>query len=343
MYIWQAIRTSKVGLAVTLMIGAGLFRPSAAQAQTVLSTFFNDSGYYWERGSYDDGHNWFGWELLPHYDACHGVDFYVTGSLSAAADQAHSLWMVAKGSNGYIMLNSYDGGSHSWNQWCPIWFQGLLGPGGAWVNARYYTWIDGSSPTISSSGPGKFDIFLVARRDDGALTVLHGWTADTLLIFDWEPLGTTGLFSGTPAAVSWSSGRTDVFVRAADHGLVHKWWENGHWSNGWEDMGVTVNSSPTVVSQFSGELDVFFSGPDYNLWQKKYLGGHWAGLYSYGIPILYGTSPAAASRGSGNIQVFYASTDWLWHQFSSSNGVWSPPTFTADSWASDAFATYWVP
>ena len=38
----------------------------------------------------------------------------------------------------------------------------------------------------------------------------------------WESLG--GVIDNTPAAVSWSLGRIDVFARGMDNAMWHKWW-----------------------------------------------------------------------------------------------------------------------
>ena len=55
---------------------------------------------------------------------------------------------------------------------------------------------------------------------------------------DWESLG--GVLTSDPTAVSWASGRLDVFVRGKDNALWHKWYDRG-WS-AWESLGGVLTS-----------------------------------------------------------------------------------------------------
>jgi hypothetical protein len=334
-------RARKFLVSALASMTVGLCCPAAAQAQTVLSTFFNFGGVYWERGSYDGGAHWFGWGALPTWDGCMGTNVQFDGPISVVADQDHSLGMVAKTTAGFIVHAWYDGGSHQWTNWCTIIFQGAFRAGGAWINGRFYTWLPGSSPVISSWGPLRWDMWLVARRDDGALTFLHGYTPNQFTLFNWETLG-TGLFSGTPAVTSWGPGRIDVFVRAADNGLVHKWFDRGRWSSGWEDMGAYVITNPTVSSQQPGQLDVFVGGGDRALWQQTFANGTWSGWFSRGGVLQDGTSPAATSAGPGNVEVFWYGTDGRPRQHSFNWGSWVTRIVTEAS-ARDGFAIHWVP
>jgi hypothetical protein len=337
---WRAAKASVLGIVVALM---GLGGASTAQAQQVLSTFFNFGGGYWERGSYDGGNNWFGWDRLPNSDGCNSNAFLVLrGPIAAATDQPHSLVLAAIDHRGFIDVAGYDPGSHSWEPWCPLSRAGTF-PGGISVNNRSYTWIEGSTPVLSSWGPRRFDLWIVARRDDQALSLLHAWTDDQLPFKGWEELG-TGLFSGNPAVVSWAPGRIDVFIRAADHDLAHKWFDGGHWSRGWEDMGAAVTANPTVASEGPGQLDLFVVGGDQALWQRTFNGG-WSDWVRVGGVLQPGTSPAAASRGPGFVDVFLYDTNAIPHEFSFTNGVFTlnHPGSLGDSSATFVNAIYWVP
>jgi hypothetical protein len=334
---WRAAKASVLGIVVALM---GLGGASTAQAQQVLSTFFNGS-YYWERGSYDRGNNWFGWDQLPHSEGCiFNWNLAFTGPIAAATDRPHSLMLAAMDTYGFIDVAGYDAGSHMWGTWCTLLTGATLYEGGMGVGSRSYTWVEGSTPVLSSWGPGRFDMWIVAQRDDGAMALLHGWTDGGPFLFNWEELG-TGLFSGNPAVVSWAPGRIDVFIRAANNGLAHKWFD-GHWS-GWEDTGALVTASPTVASEGPGQLDLFVVGGDQALWQRTFNGG-WSDWVRVGGVLQPGTSPAAASSGPGKVDVFLYDLNGIPQEFSFDNGVFTNhPGGIAGNWATHVAAIYWVP
>ena len=125
----------------------------------------------------------------------------------------------------------------------------------------------------------------------------------------WESLG--GIITSDPAAVSWSSGRLDVFARGTDRALWHKWFD-GSW-HGWESLGGGLTSAPGVSSWAAGRLDVFVRGDDNALWHK-WFDGSWHNWESLGGGLTSG--PAAASGGPGRIDVFVRGGDAaLWHKW----------------------------
>lgn len=75
-----------------------------------------------------------------------------------------------------------------------------------------------SSPNVSNEGSGEESLF--GRGTDGVLyrdTWSGSWSG-------WTAVGgpTNGVITGTPATVSWTSGRTDVLVWSADGPLYHR-------------------------------------------------------------------------------------------------------------------------
>jgi hypothetical protein len=342
MHKWRVAKASILAIVVALM---GLGGASTAQAQPLLSLFFNAS-YYWELESTDRGNDWLAWEQLPHYNGCSDEDMTFTGPIAAATDQPHSLTLAAKNTAGFLVMQEYDRYSHRWMGWCDTYFGWSWDPfpGGTRIDNRYYTWIDGSEPVLSSWGPGRLDLWIVARRDDGALALLHGWTDNGIAFQHVEELG-TGLFSGNPAVVSWGPGRIDVFIRAADHDLAHKWFDGGHWSRGWEDMGAAVTANPTVASEGPGQLDLFVVGGDQALWQRTFNPWGWSNWIRIGGVLQPGTSPSAASFGPGFVDVFLYDLNGISHEFSFTNGVFTlnHPGGIAGNWATHVQAIYWVP
>jgi hypothetical protein len=114
-----------------------------------------------------------------------------------------------------------------------------------------------------------------------------------------------------PGAVSWGSGRIDVFVVGADSALWHKWFQNG-WS-GWESLGGTLISAPAASSWAPGRLDIFAAGTDSAMWHKWFQNG-WSGWESLGG--LLTSEPAAVSWGPNRIDSFVMGTDSaLWHKW----------------------------
>jgi hypothetical protein len=77
----------------------------------------------------------------------------------------------------------------------------------------------------------------------------------------WESLG--GTIQGSPSAVSWGSGRLDIFAIGTDSAVWHLWYENG-WGS-WESLGGVAKNAPAVVSWSAGRLDLFAIGTDHAL------------------------------------------------------------------------------
>lgn len=81
----------------------------------------------------------------------------------------------------------------------------------------------------------------------------------------WEDLG--GLLLSSPAAVSWGTGRIDVFARGEEN-LFHLPFEND-WG-AWEDLGGIMKGGPGVCSWAPGRLDVFIRRQDNRLAHRAF-------------------------------------------------------------------------
>src|SRR5262249_45804028 len=134
-----------------------------------------------------------------------------------------------------IFSNVYSNGQ--WSGWSP-WSSGeaAISPNGSWwtvvacpladifgndpcaANLYHFT----STPTVTSWGPGRMDMFAYATGDTGAVALLDSWADGGVWSGNWEVLG-TGLMphgpTDRPAATSWGPGRLDVFVRGGGNEL----------------------------------------------------------------------------------------------------------------------------
>jgi hypothetical protein len=132
-----------------------------------------------------------------------------------------------------------------------------------------------------------------------------------LVYSGWESLN--GASSGAPSTTSWGPRRLDVFVRATNNSLQHKWYANG-WL-GWETLGSPpggLASDPGAVAWSPGRIDVFAAGVDKQLWHKWYASG-WSRWEPLGGVLT--SAPTVASPGSGRLDVFVRGTDnQLWHK-----------------------------
>ena len=133
--------------------------------------------------------------------------------------------------------------------------------------------------------------------------------------------------SGTPTSVPWGEGRIDVFARASDNGLSHRWYVRGRGWSDREDLGGVLKSGPDVSSWAEGRLDVFALDTDNKLRHKWYSKGQgWSGWENLGAPSgrTLTSNPGAVSWGDGRIDVFArASDDGLWHRSYVQSRGWS--------------------
>jgi hypothetical protein len=100
------------------------------------------------------------------------------------------------------------------------------------------------------------------------------WREGWIPVSEWENFffPGTGPLSSAPAAVSWGTGRIDVFARGSDNHLWSQWWNGSAWS-GWDggDHGGTLLSAPAATSWGPNRLAIFHVGTDSRVYWKWYV------------------------------------------------------------------------
>src|SRR5262249_26985390 len=89
------------------------------------------------------------------------------------------------------------------------------------------------TPTVTTWGPGRLDIF--AQAADGALWQ-RSWLGSSWS--NWNSLG--GRIIGSPVALSMDKDRVDGVALRVAQGLYHKAWDGYQWqpvTTGWDNLG----------------------------------------------------------------------------------------------------------
>jgi hypothetical protein len=73
--------------------------------------------------------------------------------------------------------------------------------------------------------------------------------------------------------VSWGDERIDVFARASDSALWHRWFVQGKGWSGWENLGGVLNTGPDVSTWAEGRLDILVLGEHNQLRHKWFAKG----------------------------------------------------------------------
>ena len=88
--------------------------------------------------------------------------------------------------------------------------------------------------------------------------------------------------------MSWGDGRIDVFARASDSALWHRWFVQGKGWLVWESLGGVLNTGPDPLSWTTCRLDILALGEHNQLrhkWPAKGSGWHPKGsLEGLGLP-----------------------------------------------------------
>lgn len=116
------------------------------------------------------------------------------------------------------------------------------------------------------------------------------------------------------AAVSWGSGRIDLFWTAEDRTLMHRSWAAiGGWSAS-ESLGGELAAPVAVTAWAEDQMEVFAVFPDGQLWDRYWDGAAWHPWESLGGELA--GQPAASSWGANRIDVFAPGRDGrLWHRW----------------------------
>jgi hypothetical protein len=318
---------------VTLLAIIACFLPGApaAQAQTPgsarLENIVTYSGVVNHRWSDDNGATWSAWTSLG---APNGLP--LGGTPAAVSDGYEQIYVLAvspiPGSNLYggVWYNTAYSHGASWNGWARV--PGQNTPLICTTPSNCLAPI--SSPSASSWGAGRVDLFVAALDDNSQVQIIHTWADNDLWSGTWDALGAPGagvMPNEAPTAISWVTGRIDLFVRGTDNALYHKWFDNG-WSAGWQYLGGILTSPPVAASSWGFSGDVFVRGTDGHLYDNEVNSNVWTGWMDVGC-CLSGdnnvvNSVAVTSLASGSLDVFVIGTDHtLWRKTFTRSVGWS--------------------
>ncbi|MEU5092537.1 hypothetical protein [Streptomyces sp. NPDC021356] len=139
-----------------------------------------------------------------------------------------------------------------------------------WYETRPETTI-WSGPAAASARDSRIDLFGL----DPANQLLHVTASAG---GGWGPFKAIGgNFQGTPAAVSWGTGRLDVFARGAtSNKLFHRTRYGTQWHRTRTDLGGSLLSGPGAASWGPNRLDVFAKDREHHVVHKSCDGASWS-------------------------------------------------------------------
>jgi hypothetical protein len=232
--------------------------------------------------------------------------------------------MFMRGTDGSVHHRAWAGSPGSWSNWYSI--------GGDVSGA----------PAVVSWGSQRLDLFAQGQLDRGywhKAWAPNSWAPSTT---GWQDLG--GAFAwGSPVAVSWASGRLDIFGRGTDGQYYHKAYDNG-WHPSqltWENLGGSFASSPAAVSWGPNRLDVFGEGTDRQYYHKAWGGSAWSSWTSIGGS--FRGPPVAVSWSAERLDVFGHGSDGAYYHKAWANpcaplgscGAWFPSQTTWENLGGD--------
>ena len=210
---------------------------------------------------------------------------FVSGPDAVSTD-ANSVSVVALSGNGKHYLKTWKAGS-GWSGWTQL-------PG------EYST----HGPAISSRGPGALDVYgsgLDNRAREAWREGEGAWNCCTPL---GSPLNQP--LASKVTSVSWSSSKTDLFVRGSDNRLWTRWWSDTSGWSVWGDLGGAYSTGFGVAAWAHGHLDVFGVRTDSKLYQIQY-DAKWSAPTPLDGPEPDGSvgnfAPDAVSWGPGRIDL----------------------------------------
>jgi hypothetical protein len=180
-------------------------------------------------------------------------------------------------------------------------------------------WTTGVPVEIATPPFGGY-VFVRGQDNNIYTKAVVGANAET----DWTPLGGSAIT--TPAAISISSGRVDVFVVGEDLQVYQKSrMPSGAWQTEWTPLGGYALSQPVVTSSGTGRIDLFVTGPDSAVYTKTWDGAKWlpsSGGWTRLDGQIFG-APSVVSWGPGRIDLIVVGTDSNIYQRTSTDGQWS--------------------
>lgn len=154
-----------------------------------------------------------------------------------------------------------------------------------WDGTKWSNWEDLqapeglSTPTITSWGAGRLDIFAVSLSKGE----LYHLAFDGSQWLAWDNLGGSGLV-GPVAATSWSVNRLDIVALGASKGYYYKFWDGHQWrpqpgdegsENAVYPKGGSFTTTPAVVSWGPNRLDIFGITDQSELGHQTWYGTGW--------------------------------------------------------------------
>jgi PKD repeat protein len=180
-----------------------------------------------------------------------------------------------------------------------------------------YSWNFGDGATAtgqlahhSYTNPGTYPVVLVVTDAQGR----RSSTSVSIVVSLDRPV----------SAIVSPSGVVDVFWKATDSSLGHKWFTGGSWYGPESLGGAPLGSRPVAVTTTPGAIEVLWKGTDANLYHKAFAGGAWGPVQNLGAGPL-GGDPVAVGQSNGIVDVFWKGTNGaLWHKWLS-YGYWYGP------------------
>ncbi|KAI1434072.1 hypothetical protein GGR50DRAFT_444035 [Xylaria sp. CBS 124048] len=171
----------------------------------------------------------------------------------------------------------------------------------------------GTCPSVSSWGPGRFDIVWI---DASSGHVAHKYFDGGAWGPDWQSNDNLGGNVVSVRSNSWSANRLDIVGLGPDGAVKHKAWTgNGWFPEGleWENLGGQLSSLPNVVSWGPNRLDIVGTSSENGTLLHKYWDGYqWNGWEDLGGGPFIG-NPTATSWGSGSLDIWAVDRDGVLH------------------------------
>lgn len=306
------------------------------------------------------GHNDPGIDTLGEYDAlARWIEYVHSVGKKAVLDNQHSgrkEWALAN----YLLTNAgedffgHPDQAVPDNWWSPGW-DADLGAASAgrsdWFNTVMRPFASGVAAARKPGAGGSAGFVINESKVHGAVRSADG----SISMFGGLPLGSA---STSPDLSSPGAGRLDLFARATDGTLRHRYWQrSGLWYRDWsaeENHGGFVQhfTKPDSTWRDSQRLDVIVTGQNGTVYQKYWTPSGWSAFVSLGGTLA--GSPAATwwrrpdntpqlnliGRGSDN-----RLTQRYWNNGWSYWGAFGGPVVTGDpeivSWGNnrlDVFA-----
>ncbi len=276
---------------------------------------------------------WSGWK---------SVEGTIISAPSVASRVPSKMTVVARGPKNRIVARSWNEGQE-WADWNDLGGSLTYDPAIVAGKSDRYTvyavggkqviyrksWIEGSNwpdkwaqtnettqawggVAAAAAGEGRIDLLTVNNVN----AVLH---ATAPIDQPWGSFSSIGGTINGTAAVSWATGRVDLFARGANSNKMYHRVLNGSTWGTWREIGTGFISGPGAATWGPDRLDVFAKGHDHQILHRFWNGSQWSEWIDLGIT---GTddAPAAVSRRKGNIELFIRGRDnKLYHR-----------TYTAD-------------